>query len=432
MDKDLERRLFLAFVTKGDRDWSTELRLADDLYARYLDNIPYPAVIQQFLNLFFAVNFIHKPLEKDNKPRSVGVMNMIQEHLSEQLGIDHAQEVPDSYIDSLWKQAADFQQESDPKKLWFVPKLQNLAWRLYMWKQIHQWINRLAKRVSPLVVGLEIEQIHQAAQEVWSRTTSEREYGVKTCYFHSPLFLAGRDVFHVFDEKLGLEDAKVIDIAPENTFAYLGIGSRPQTKISPQPYESIRRLGVQNLGVMIEGVRFIFAIDNTGGVRTALGYIPIKRAFDKVGAASIFELLRLFLLMRLHDLTRGADLVNKLPSIDETEKDAGKKEGGILGIGAKRKRLDYMLLAVPRTKPANRIKKPVAEEGTRFIDRHHVTWFVRRLPEGYHASQRAVDFAASHGVTLGPGTTIVREHWRGQVGDQSNRPTKAVFRRTKA
>ncbi|HSX06999.1 MAG TPA: hypothetical protein VLG92_04730 [Candidatus Saccharimonadia bacterium] len=53
------------------------------------------------------------------------------------------------------------------------------------------------------------------------------------------------------------------------------------------------------------------------------------------------------------------------------------------------------------------------EPAIRTVRRHDVTWHIRVLPEGWHASPEAHETAASLGVKLKAGETIVRAHSRG-------------------
>ena len=62
LDRDLESRLFLQFVTKGNRNWDTELEIADNIYQRNIEGLPYHQAFQKFLGIFFRVSDIHLTL----------------------------------------------------------------------------------------------------------------------------------------------------------------------------------------------------------------------------------------------------------------------------------------------------------------------------------------------------------------------------------
>lgn len=69
-------------------------------------------------------------------------------------------------------------------------------------------------------------------------------------------------------------------------------------------------------------------------------------------------------------------------------------------------------LLIPRIRLLHR-PPSVKSDIVREVREHDVTWFVRRLPSGWHASPDAIARATELGVELAPNETFVKEHTRG-------------------
>lgn len=75
-------------------------------------------------------------------------------------------------------------------------------------------------------------------------------------------------------------------------------------------------------------------------------------------------------------------------------------------------------LVIPRVRNHQAQPTPTAQEliedrPKKSVRAHGVTWHIRELPEGWHASPSAQELAASLGIRLGPHETIVKSHRRG-------------------
>ena len=91
LEGDLHDRVRLAFLTRGPRDFETELQLSDDLYDTYIAGLSRRRAIPAYLDLMSALREIHIPLERRTKPRSVYTINRIQGNLVANLAVDHAE-----------------------------------------------------------------------------------------------------------------------------------------------------------------------------------------------------------------------------------------------------------------------------------------------------------------------------------------------------
>lgn len=72
-------------------------------------------------------------------------------------------------------------------------------------------------------------------------------------------------------------------------------------------------------------------------------------------------------------------------------------------------------LIIPRIKAKTNAPTEDHESNGRAVRLHGVTWHIRRLPEGWHASGQAEMIAKQAGVTLKPGETFVQSHQRGSA-----------------
>ena len=433
LDRDLESRLFLQFVTKGNRNWDTELEIADNIYQRNIEGLPYHQAFQKFLGIFLRVSDIHLTLEKAIKPRSVYVLNGVQAHLADALAIDYARAVPRDYMQKLYEQAENLEYSRN-RDQWFFPKVRNLTHRLESSKKTYEWIDLLKSRIQVSPERFSLPELQETSDEILRRIKEERGYGIKSCYFFSPLFLKdSSNVFIVLDEMLGLEDARFRGRAQTDIMANITISNKPRgpldTEVTEEEFTSRTKATVIRIA---ESFAF-FSIDNAGEFHTSFfSRIPLRRVFEKENASIQYEFWKAFMLTRLYDLTRRASVVAKMPSVDAFEKGLIKERQGFLGRQKGVKSVDYKTLMLPRIKyidqkPSTQIDDEDKER--RFVDRHKVTWFTRRLPINYHATQRAIDYAQENGVSLKDNETIVREHYRGNTKEQTqDKPTKARFR----
>lgn len=442
VEKELRRRVQLEFVMSGPRRWDIESQLVVDLYDAHLQNRPYGEAFQEFLNLFTTIDQIHRPLERANKPRSILVLNALQKGLIDYLSMDHAEAIPEGYGDQL-NQQADQLVNGTTDDVWYNTKLEDLQINLASWENRYKWIRELTARYD--LSTIDIGEVKRDADSLLLRALEERGYGIRNSYFHSPMFLSGAlpdSIFIFADPRLNTDSREVLNAIPAGTLVVIFVAPEPMT----EHLTEVTRIDYTKIGknaklvkhdiVLPEGLYFICALDSSGVINSNLmASTPIRRGFDRVGAADIYEVWRLFMIARFYDLTSRAELVNRLPQIEAFEREVVKSEIGFLGRKKKIKEIPYKSLLAPRMKPEVpeiRITQDEAENGRprRFVDRHKVSWFVRRLPQGYHASVEARLHAEQHGVKLREGETIVREHYRGKErkDNKKSKPTRAFFR----
>lgn len=343
--------------------------------------------------------------------------------------IDYAEKIPRSFINSLIRQGAILSHAEMPDHAYF-PIFKDLVGSLYRWKNIYKWLRDLKKSVN--VDHFNVADIRRSGDLVVDGLPVDRGYGIKESYYSSPLFLTKDRVFSILDPYFDIQDPYIYRALSPSIFAHIGVSNEPKESASVE-YErsvdisdSIRDYGVVRFPPEIQ---FVFPIDSTGNIRTVLySHTPIKRAFEKKGMIGEYELFRLFTFMRLHDLTRRAELVD-VPSLDEAERIL--REGQKLGKKGLLKDFDFNTLIVPRIKPEVP-EQDSSNGGRRFVDKHKVIWHVRRLPNGYSATEQAAQYAKAHDVTLQANETIVREHYRGIETEEkkSKTPRKAVFHKT--
>lgn len=444
IDPGLTNRIRLEFVTVGSRLFDREQQLTEELWSRYIQGLPHHQAFQTALNLFLRFRQIHAPVQKATGPRSIAVMSDLQLDIIDRIAFDNAESIPESYGAKLDEQTRVLETTRDWNDQWFLPKLFRMSHAVAEWQGYYGWADKIISRLGT-VEAENAEDIKRVADEIWDRTIHERRYGLKNCFFSSPLFLEHPQVFFVFDPELINEQGQGGDNRDRRLrefltkpFAYLSVVDRPKFNLTPQKVDRHYLGGVQFYGLHVEGSRFNFSVSTKGELKPChQSPLSIERIFDKKNASKEFELLRLFLIMRLHDLVVPVEVADSFPSIDTFEQEALKsKEGGFLGLRKRLKRIEYKILSLPRVRylePPERVEEKLEGE-KRFVDKHHVTWFVRRLPVGYHATPSATEYALEHNISLEEGETIVREHWRGMSrgGQVDNRPTKASFRKKRA
>lgn len=425
LDPVLERDLTIEFAV-DHRDWNAERDLGIQIHRTHIAGLPYHEAFQRSLDVFLRINDIHFRAKRGAMSRiqADAKLGSVLSHSRELVAMEHAETVPSSYHTRLHEQYQSLQsiQGTSDWDRWFYPKVESLHRRIDVWGKNFAWIHQLQERVGKAISGREGE-IREDANNVWAQLSAKRGYGIKTCFFPSPLFLDPSQVFYVTDESLGIEDRAILQMFIPNLIAIIGLGEKPSVLEEIDPKIAWEERTKVKFHTMQMGKAYaVFGITQDGIIHTSVDtLIPLKEAFLNKGAEGVFELFRLFMFMRLYDLTARADLVNDLPSIDQLETEALRRI----------KRFDYKRLVLPRIRPLD--PEPPDQEETnnekrRFIDRHHVTWFVRRLPAGYQASEKAIEYAKEHNVTLKDDETIVREHWRGKETTKPPRATKASFK----
>lgn len=443
LDKTLETKLTLEFV-RNERSWAREAEIGQEAYRANLRGLPLHQALQKSLGVFVRVNDIHYPIKGRalSKVEVDAKLSSVITHMGEQVVLDHATEVSDSYLADMYNQAYILETTPGTEwNRWFAVKVRNLAVCLQIWKFMLPWIDGLKEKLGETVRGREAE-VKKDADLIWDQLTGNRGYGVRNSFYLSPLFLDSQHAFFLLDESLENPDANLRrGYFIPNMVALLGIGEKPGFGKDLTPTTTKHQSGIVKYHTIDTAANHgIYPITEDGDIHTSiLSNLSLREVFARREAEGVFELFRLFSFMRLYDLTTRADLVDKLPSIDKLEREVSRDRSGllgVLGIGKKLKPFSYREILVPRTKPlepepeADVIKEEQNPESPkRFTDRHHVVWFIRRLPEGYHASQSAKELAKQHNVELKPDETIVRDHWRGNREPQVKRPTQAKFRR---
>lgn len=433
------------FMTSGARKWDEELAVAEVLHSENLKGKRPEESFQDYLNLFMTIQTVHSNYGKRHEPRSIGVLNGLQEHLVGLVALEHADAVTWEQISAISQQAEVLRGQKGTAG-WFHVKVLKLAIALNSQKLTNQWIDGMSNRLGSATPSLDLPDINSSSSELWSVLTKDRVYGVKTCFYESPLFLGDDEVFFTQDPRLGMDAPTELQ---KRAVATIGVGAKPKqgvsTELNISEYQNAAQFDTKYTLAAAQGPRTIYLIDRDGEIRlNVASYLPLERAFAARGATETFKLWKLFTYMRLHDLTRRADVVERMPSIDEFEAETAKgsrRFGGIMR-GGDVKEVNYRVLLVPRIRIIKPDEEEIEDKPKRFVDKHHVDWFVRPLPKtltksgkAYTASPEAKAYAEENDVILQEGETIVQAHDRGGKKDgkptPSKPPIKAVFRKEK-
>ncbi len=432
IDRSLETSLSVEFI-RNDRSWTRELDLSQKIFGSHVTGLPYHQAFQGALDVFLRINDIHYRAKRGalSKVDADGKLSSVITHISEQVALEHATEVPEDYINRMHNQGDVL--ESTPgteRNRWFYPKVKTMATQLQIWRYMLPWIDGLQERLGETVSGKEAAA-KEDADLVWKQLVENRGYGIKNCFYESPLFLDSRHAFFLLDESLEVPDSNLRrGYFVPNIVGLVGIGEKPRLGQDLTPVIDKHAEGVVKYYTLGTAANHgLYPITQDGDIHSSVqSNQSLREVFRRRGAEGVFELFRLFTFMRLYDLTARAELVDKLPSINKLEGEVSREKVGLLGFlgfGKKLKPFSYKQLLVPRVKPIQselpieqlpmiqqEILKdePAQESPTRFIDKHHVTWFVRKLPEGYHASESAKTLAKDHNVVLRENETIVRDH----------------------
>lgn len=421
------------FLNRGERDREKEKKLVDSLYENIGKGRSLREATQNTLNAVQTISDIHLQNQKTTKDWSAQIMNDLFEGVFSRLALEYGEAVPQSFMNGLLEQEAILSQQKTPYERWYTPKIHGIANAFKETKNSNHWLHELKTRLRGQVEGLNIDDLRQEADEMWRMVQDERVYGIKDCFFNTQLFLSSKESFFVYDPEFGIEDPQIRKVFKQFE-ALFAIGPLPiRNKVKASYHDESQKLS-KDLKLKFHHVEFqnatsLFFVDHDGKfVLNVSKTYDLEDVFKKAGMEIEFQYFRLFMYMRLSDLTRRIDPASPSPSLDEFEQDAAKKTVGFLGFGKNHKKPDYKRLVVPRMIKDSPVGKKEEEQLKRFVDKHKVVWHIRKLPQGYHATERAIKYAQEYNVTLTEGETIVREHWRGNIGNQEERPTKATFR----
>ena len=412
VDDDLSQRLVVEFVYQGGRRWDREVAIATDCYERHVAD---PRLSRSVRNAIDSLATFYDTYQRFRRRfrRSSEVYSTLWTHLIPMIGMDHPNDISRLFLTRVYQQHLSLERSRPgTRDFWWSEHIYQLHATLEELKEFHRTLKGFVSRLGKQLDNISITDLREYTESVWRQTIADQSYGVKTCFFSSPLLAGPNDSILVMDDHLGNPEVTFLPGTPRR-FAVIGIGTVSTEEFEIRAINLERRPGrTSTRGFLYpRWVRILLFVTPNGQLYFPGEQLTIRRAFQRYkNSDKLHEFFRLLLLLHLHDLTKPAEVVDRLPSIFEAEKTV--VGSGLLGL-RRRQKPDFKTLVLPRTKP---LDYPPIDVGPqqRFVDRHRVVWFVRRLPHGYHASERAITYAAEHGVQLTEGYTIVREHWRGR------------------
>jgi hypothetical protein len=143
------------------------------------------------------------------------------------------------------------------------------------------------------------------------------------------------------------------------------------------------------------------------------GKISIRDIAVRKGRYAAYRELQAHLYAHYYDLT------HRLEDVYQAQKETGEKTDPAEPFSQTTDPFETMTrLVIPRVQLtkgelASATEAEVTEDAYSKVKRHGVTWHRRVLPEGWHASPKALELAAKLGVTLKDNETLVKEHERG-------------------
>lgn len=421
-------QLIAQFTQDGPQDFEGEYQIAESIYRKNFALKFYPDAIQTYFDVCNTLNNIHFQVGRNHHPHSSRAMNDIWGQLAMRLAMDHARNVPEDYLSKLNQVSVRLESKKDFDG-WFGPKALTLVSEISKWKEIYKWLAIVKPRLEFATERVTVEELKADADLVFQRTFENQRYGVKPCYFSSSIFNASPDdAITIYDQNFGLGQESGPDRLVDFTAA-ISLGEKPKREPKGRRISQHRELAYGDVlepnYIVVENSFALWMITKDGEIlESPTGNLSIERVFKKLGMEKGYQYFRLLMGMRLHDLVTRAELTDRLPSIADFEEEIVRLSER-KARGRKPRKPDYKRLLLPRISEAAEGEN--YEGQRRFMDRHKVVWFIRRLPVGYHASQTSIEYAKGCGVSLDDGETIVREHYRGQRNPEKELPHRARF-----
>lgn len=450
IDRGLELTLQSQFLSKKERNLSNEFRTAELMFQRYLAGKPPEVSFQEYLRLFHSIQNAHYANRRKDGPHGVKVLNAYQDHLLGLVGLEQADHVSAEDIDQIRGQSDKLSNLGGVDGWWSV-KVLKIGEALKTQRATNSFIDGMKSRLAVVGSEQDPQKLATDADELWKVLLEERKYGVRTAFYTSPLFLDPESAFFVHEADMGF---KKPDQSPlqRNALAMVSIGVKPSLDADIEPSVSIHnkpdKENTKYILGTVEGLRAAYLVHREGKIYLSpFSPLPLRRAFEQRSAVSEYEYWRVFTYMRLHDLTREADKVERMPAIDEAEEkilDSSKKSSQ---ADVAERTQQYRRLLVPRVKLGSPEEDTEMPEAPRRIFAYNLEWFVRSLPallradgQVYQATKAAEEIAAEAGVTLRkgqviedgnqttiiPGETIVKPD---KENRKTDRPTKVTKRK---
>lgn len=398
---------------------------------------------------------VRRPDSTGSSRKSSFVLNAIISEAAERFAIDITDAVSKDDMELLRSvpYALSTLRQLEPHLSVGIPLLDHLHARVESLQSVSRWIDELKKNdvLQDFIHSSNKNDVLSAMRQLQKHLVLEVEKGVPMGIFDSPLFLDKDHVFTTYDRRLNLVDQHAVkeqeSIAPtEVTFAHIAYGRRPSPTTSLLP--GIRDVEIGPATIPIVHVpkeeEAVFRLGTDGKWYTyVLGQVTLREIFGKKSAENEALFLETFLLMRLYDLTGRPSIISEMPSITDferelirnyREKHSFRRRLGLgrhIEEGAISENPDYIrLLVTPRLIDHAALIGPdngelsveiVPDKGKQTPTENNIVYekrkvpvsaTLKRLPNGYSASNRAKDIARNFfGINeLPEGWTIVSGH----------------------
>jgi len=235
-----------------------------------------------------------------------------------------------------------------------------------------------------------------------NKTMRERKYGVKPAFTEASIggswvYYDAEELYRFynsdkFDATLVPPAAAIIFHSPKTEFNNLKL------KTSDMRFGGNANIGY--IGSELEpDVSLFLSMDGELYVDPAQ-FFSLRRELQET--PGLYEAVLAEVIANFHDLTVSLGTVTAMrnPNFVGLTNEQKKRYDPILQLLAPRLKREYL--------------EPELQEPTgRTVRAHGVTWFVRNLPVGFHASPESIERALEHGIVLSDNETFVRSHERG-------------------
>jgi hypothetical protein len=349
-----------------------------------------------------------------------------------------------SFVDRVAIQSALF--DYDPETMqniinfmkvhngWMVPKLIHFRKSLDYLAYVCWWVAQLKiPNAREIYRGIfdEMPGMKTAAKETMENLNILRRYGIKNCFFRDGLLHEEDECWAIYDfndlRRIFDESAYQVFSKKDRYLAMMCL-SIAKEGVSPSISREINKAEewFSVNATLPMGTKFILTIDRVGELWIHLGYFdqPLRKIFELNKLRYEYELIRLYFIARLFDLTVPVKVVREMPPLPTVKRDVEQKPAVL-----KPRPIITSELIIPRIKKIREtpelmrfleeeLGESEVETQKRALRRHIVINHIRQLTEGYHSSQEARERAWKElGIVLGDNETYVRKHERGNIGE---------------
>lgn len=360
--------------------------------------------ITKFLNTMNSINSLgHSMTGRSSAAPVLGLRSYMRTAILPELGLKSSLDGVFNAIDKSLKSAAIFGNEVEKRNYATHSANLDFLWRKYVFYTKARATAGKYDESRETLTDEEYADLKNKATLLSQEAMLHRKYGTKPAYIEASV--GGSWIFHDGDdwaEKASMGMGRIARRPYENIAAVVDYSSYRDFKSLQIGTTTDDAGNVFMTGELAEKLDFSLYIGKDGTISTdpdGLENLGLELSLTHAQelsllaeiASNFYDLSMPLMKHRSEDKTFENPVDRKKANFDPIQK-----------------------LLIPRIKYLEQLEDfQGSGDITRTVREHDVTWFVRTLPSGWHASPEAIAEAEYHGIELAENETFVKSHTRG-------------------